>query len=207
VTTLIIARHGNTFEDKEAPRRFGARTDLPLTKHGKAQSRAIGRYLSEAELLPVAAYSGNTQRTRDTAILALIEAGHMVDVQPDSLFDEIDHGPDENKTDAEIAARIGTQALKDWDEKAAVPPGWQVDTAALIKGWQDFAARIVAEYPGLRVLAVTSNGVARFAPHLTGDFEGFRKKHPLKIATGALCRLDFDGKGWRVVSWNVQPTV
>jgi transcriptional regulator GlxA family with amidase domain len=32
MTTLIIARHGNTFEDGETPRRVGARTDLPLSE-------------------------------------------------------------------------------------------------------------------------------------------------------------------------------
>lgn len=205
MTTLIIARHGNTFEEKEPPRRIGRRTDLPLTKQGIGQARAIGRYLSDSEILPVAAFSGSLQRTRDTAIQALVQAGHMVDVQPENLFDEVDYGPDENKTDAEIIARVGAKALKDWDEKATVPPGWNVDTPAIIQGWLDFAARMVQEYEGMRVLAVTSNGIARFAPYLTGNFEEFTKKHSLKIATGSLCRLDHDGKGWKVVNWNIRP--
>ncbi len=206
MTTLIIARHGNTFEEKETPRRIGRNTDLPLTKQGAAQGRAIGRYLSDSETLPAAVFSGSLQRTRDTAIQALVQAGHMIDVQPEGLFDEVDYGPDENKTDSEIIARIGAQALKDWDEKAIVPPGWNIDPTAIIKGWQDFAARMTTEYEGLRVLAVTSNGIARFAPYLTGNFEEFTKKYPLEISPPARCRrLDYDGKGWKVVSWNVRP--
>ena len=31
MTTLVVIRHGNTFEADEEPRRVGARTDLPLT--------------------------------------------------------------------------------------------------------------------------------------------------------------------------------
>jgi 2,3-bisphosphoglycerate-dependent phosphoglycerate mutase len=207
MTTLLIARHGNTFEDKETPRRIGAHTDMALTEKGRLQARAIGRYLEESETLPAAVFSGNLQRSRDTAILALVEARHMLDVHTEDMFNEIDHGPDENKTDSEVVARIGAHALKDWEEKAVVPPGWQVDPQALIKSWQDFAARMIEQHHGQRVLIVTSNGTARFAPYLTGDFDGFRKTHALKMATGTLSRMDYDGKNWRVISWGVKPAV
>ena len=43
MTRLYIARHGNTFEAGEAPRRVGRRTDLPLTAAGRAQAEALGR--------------------------------------------------------------------------------------------------------------------------------------------------------------------
>ena len=50
--TLVIARHGNTFESGETPRRVGARTDLPLTEKGRQQAQAIGHYLKEHDLIP-----------------------------------------------------------------------------------------------------------------------------------------------------------
>ena len=55
--------------------------------------------------------------------------------------------------------------------------------------------------------ASKSNGIARFAPHLTGDFEGFAQKHPLKISTGAACVLSYDGGRWHIIGWNVRPQI
>ena len=66
MTTLIIARHGNTFEDGEPPRRVGARTDLPLTNKGRMQARAVGLWLKENKLMPDVVYSSTLQRTIET---------------------------------------------------------------------------------------------------------------------------------------------
>ena len=41
MTTLIIARHGNTFDKGDIPTRVGARTDLPLVEKGRAQAKAL----------------------------------------------------------------------------------------------------------------------------------------------------------------------
>ncbi|MDD3371904.1 MAG: histidine phosphatase family protein, partial [Alphaproteobacteria bacterium] len=102
--------------------------------------------------------------------------------------------------------RVGAEALRAWDEDAVVPPGWKVDVAEIIRGWLDFGAEISRDYAGKTVLAVTSNGIARFAPHLTGDFEGFKASHKLKISTGALCILIHEDGAWRVEAWNVKPS-
>lgn len=205
MTTLIIARHGNTFAEGEAPRRIGWRTDLPLTETGRAQARALGVYLKGNGLLPDAVFTGRTRRTIETAEIAMIGAGRALHIQPDSFFNEIGYGPDENRTEDEVAARVGAAALKAWDEKAAVPPGWEADPAGIIGGWRDFADRVARDYGGCAVMAVTSNGVARFAPHLTGDFEGFRARHGLKLATGALAVLRHEGGKWGVEAWNERP--
>lgn len=203
-TTLIIARHGNTFESGETPRRVGARTDLSLTEAGREQARAIGRYLRAHELVPDVAYSSTLRRTIETADLAVRECLKQP-VFPLAIFDEIDYGPDENKTEDEVVARIGADALKDWDDHAAVPPGWHADPARITENWHGFAKQITEHGDGEIVLAVTSNGIARFAPHITGDFESFRKNNSLKIATGALCILDHDGIRWSIRAWNLRP--
>ena len=205
MTTLIIARHGNTFEDNEAPRRVGVGTDLPLTEKGREQARAMGRWLKETGRIPEAIFCSRLCRTRETAEIAMIGAGCALHIQPDAMFNEIDYGPDENKTDEEVVARIGAQALKNWDERAVVPPGWKVDPQSVIDGWRAFGARLEHDYPGCNVLVVTSNGIARFVPHLTGDFERFRATHKIKVSTGALCVLKGDVNGWQVREWNLRP--
>ena len=57
------------------------------------------------------------------------------------------------------------------------------------------------------VMVVTSNGIARFAPHITGDFDGFAAAHPLKISTGAVCVLSYDNGKWHVIGWNVKTSI
>lgn len=223
--TLVIARHGNTFESGETPRRVGARTDLALTEKGRMQAQAIGAYLKTHQLVPDVTYCSALQRTRETAEIAVKTAGHPQMPYALDIFNEIDYGPDENKTEDEVIARIGEDAIKDWDKNALVPEGWLVDPEEIITNWHGFAEKIlqdaaqspmIAAHPAAElaqnldhsdetVLVVTSNGVARFAPHLTGDFDGFLENHTIKISTGALCILDYDGNKWVVREWNLKP--
>ena len=201
MTLLIIARHGNTFEPHEIPRRVGARTDLPLVEKGREQAAALGRYLRENGMLPEAVYASQLKRAVETAELALAAAKFKLPVRQTDIFNEIDYGIDENRPEEEVKARLGEQALKDWDEKGVVPPGWEADPAALIRNWRDFAVHIVGEHPQGTVLVVTSNGVARFAPQLAA-FDAYPK-----LSTGALGILHYedDGAGWNLEGWNIRP--
>lgn len=205
MTTLIIARHGNTFGPNDTPTRVGARTDLPLVESGIAQARAIGKYLSENRLIPDAVYTSNLQRTIDTARIAIKESGVSNPVYQLDIFNEIDYGPDENKTEDQVIARIGADAIKAWDEEAIVPDGWLVNPDDIIKNWQDFAEQIRAHDDDETVLVVTSNGIARFAPRLIGDFEGFKAKNKIKLSTGALGILKYEDGNWVVKAWNTMP--
>jgi 2,3-bisphosphoglycerate-dependent phosphoglycerate mutase len=204
MTTLIIARHGNTFGPGDTPTRVGARTDLPLVEKGVEQAKAIGRYLRDNRLIPDVVYSSKLQRTIQTAEIAIKESGISNPVFPLDIFNEIDYGPDENKTEDEVIARIGAQAIKDWDENAIVPPGWDANPTQIIKNWHGFADQIRAHEDNETVLVVTSNGIARFAPHITGDFESFKQKHPLKLSTGALAIFKYES-GWKLQDWNLTP--
>lgn len=207
MTRLLIARHGNTFEPGDPPRRVGGRTDIPLATKGHAQARALGMYLLKNDMRPDVIYSGTLRRTVQTARGAMSVPGRDVPLHQTEFLNEIDYGPDENRREDDVRARIGVQALSAWDEKGMPPSGWDVDPAQIIQNWQDFGEKILREYPGKTILAVTSNGIARFAPCLTGDFEGFCAGNKLKIATGALCGLVHDGEseGWTVVFWNIRP--
>ncbi len=204
-TTLIIARHGNTFGPGDTPTRVGGRTDLPLVEKGHEQARAIGRYLNKNRLIPDIVYAAPLKRTLETAQIAIKESGVTNPVYQLDIFKEIDYGPDENKTEDEVIARIGAQTIKDWDESAIVPNGWDVDPDEIIQNWKGFAGHITEHDDNEVILVVTSNGIARFAPHITGDFEGFARDHKIKISTGALCIFEHDGTRWTVKDWNVKP--
>ena len=115
MTTLIIVRHGNTFNKGETPTRVGARTDLPLVDKGRKQAVALGRYLKDHSLIPDAAYCSTLQRTQETAKIALSECGAKVPAYPLGIFDEVDYGPDENQTEETVINRIGAQAIQDCD--------------------------------------------------------------------------------------------
>lgn len=205
MTILIIARHGNTFEPGERPRRVGLHTDLPLTDAGIAHGRNLGAYLKKINLLPDRLYTSQLQRTTQMAKYINEGAGVFLPPQAMPIFNELDYGPDENQTEDKVIARLGEQALADWDERAIMPPGWSPDTKTLIKNWANFAQHITTTQADKTVMVITSNGIARFALTLPGNFEEARKQCGLKLATGAFGVLEHDGARWSVQSWNVRP--
>lgn len=205
MTTLVIARHGNTFGPDDTPTRVGARTDLPLVEKGFEQGRAIGAYLKAHGLIPDVVYASNLQRTQATAQAAIKETGISNPIYALDIFNEIDYGVDENQTEDKVIARIGEQAIKDWDEKAIVPDGWSVDPDQIIENWKGFAEQIREHDDGEVVLVVTSNGIARFAPHIAGNFEDFAANNKIKLSTGAMAILEYIDNTWIIKDWNIKP--
>lgn len=206
-TVLLIARHGNTFAAGDVITRVGARTDLPLVQSGIEQGLRLGSYLKLNNLVPDIVYTSHLMRTKQTASYALENIGVSRTINESSLFDEIDYGIDENKPEDEVIARVGKEALKAWDEDAKAPDGWNINVQEIINGWLEFGDKVRSEHMGQTVLVVTSNGIARFAPYLTGDFESFKKQHKIKLSTGALCHLvnSSASKEWEVLGWNIKP--
>ncbi len=202
-TTLLIARHGNTFAPGETPTRVGARTDLPLVESGRAQGRALGQYLKDNSLVPDLILTSQLKRTIEMAELAKDAMGVPVETHPLAIFNEVDYGPDENKTEDDVIARIGRDAILDWDENAVPPPGWKVDPEGIARNWKNFANGLEE---GGTTLVITSNGIARFAPVIAGEFESCRvRQQSLKISTGALCILVKEGSNWAIKGWNIRP--
>jgi len=204
-TTLIIARHGNTFLPGETPTRVGARTDLPLVEEHRG--RSIGKYLKENHMVPDVIFCGPLKRQIQTAELVIEEMGVKLKININESFREVDYGPDENKTDKEIIERIGQEALKSWDAEGVLPKGWTFDKEQLINSWKTFANKIEKEYKNKTILVVSSGGTIRFAPHLTGNFEQFSKEHDIKIATGGICLFTKEEKEthWKCREWGVKP--
>ena len=206
VTRLLIARHGNTFGAGDTVTRLGT-TDLPLVASGLEQGRALGRYLKKEGFIPNAIFTSRLQRTAQTAAQAQIEMGTALSPQSLSIFDEVDYGVDENKPEAAVIARLGEAVLQAWDKDTVVPPGWNIDPAAIIRNWEKFAASLLRDYAGQTALVVTSNGIARFSPYLTGDFAAFLADHKIKISTGAVCIFENRGAAeiWDCTGWNIKP--
>lgn len=202
---LLIARHGNTFEAGQTPVRIGVRTDLPLVESGQKQARALGNFLKEFYPDLAAVYAGRLQRAQETASIAVRQAKFSLEIQQLPMFDEIDYGMDEGKTEAQIIARIGKTALMRWDSEGKVPAGWNVQPDDIVQNWEDFAQASTKRHAQKTVLVVTSQGIARFAPHLTGAMDSFKQKFALKVSTGAVCSLVKTERSWDVEYWNKKP--
>jgi probable phosphoglycerate mutase len=200
MTKLLIIRHGNTFNPDEPARRVGCKTDLPLTQSGIEQAKLLGHYLKKNNLKPNAVYASELQRAQQTAQIMLHAAGLPEHIQTDKTFNEIDHGPDENKTDADIIERIGEQALNDWAEFGVVPDGWIVDPRAVQQSWLDFAHQCVSDRQGDLTIVVSSGGIIRFAPVILPD----PIENP-KVKTASMSMLLHDGENWSCDFWNKRP--
>ena len=204
MTTLLIVRHGNTFDEGELPRRVGKHTDLPLVAKGIEQAQAVGNYLKQQQLIPDQIYCSQLQRTQQTAIYAMQAMGCKSPIKVSDIFDEIDYGPDENKEEAEVIARIGKEAIDSWEKESIVPEGWKVDPEEICQQWQAFANDIAVTMPGKIIMVVTSNGIARFVPSLLEDEKAFDAVFSRKIATGGICHLQLIDKQWVVKTWNIK---
>ncbi|MBR4927053.1 MAG: histidine phosphatase family protein [Alphaproteobacteria bacterium] len=204
-TRLIIARHGNTFEKGQTPTRVGGRTDLSLVETERGTN--VGLYLKQEKLIPAVVYAAPLKRTTQTAELAVKALGIDLPVVAETSFTEIDYGPDENKTEDEVIARIGQEAIDAWNKDATVPNGWIVKPKEIIQNWVDFGNDMMTKYTDENILIVSSNGIIRFAPYLTGDFDGFCAEHDIKVGTGCVCVFERESgeDNWRCVVWNVKP--
>lgn len=203
---FVIVRHGNTFAAGEAPRRIGARTDLPLTETGKEQARTLGAYFAANGWQFDRALVAPLLRTRDTASLIIEQQAEMPQPIMCDWLREIDHGPDENRSEAEVVARIGQEALDRWDHDGAAPPGWIVDRDARLSAWQELFADPVGANTG-PTLVVTSNGAARFAllaaPYLAASRDSMTS---LKLPTGGFGVIQRNSAGkLEVTAWGQRP--
>lgn len=201
-TRLIIARHGNTFRAGETPTRVGARTDLPLTDEGENQALRLGHHFKAQGILPDLVHTSTLRRTIDTARLACLALGCTAPHEQAAFLNEIDYGPDENKPEPDVVARHGEAAMREWDTHGVMPSEWSPRPTEILLSWKNFLATCAAQQKGKTILAVTSNGIARFALTLSVREQDF----PLKLSTGAYGILDYDGAIWRASGWNIKPS-
>lgn len=198
----VIARHGNTFASGEPARRIGAGTDLPLVESGRTQTVRLGEHFRAQGWRFDRVFASPLRRTRESAALILSAMDAASPIETRDWLAEIDHGPDENRTEAEVIARIGESALAAWDAHGIAPPGWHVDSHARRLAWETF----FASTPKGISLLVTSNGAARFG--LLADKGLAAQAAPLpslKLATGAYGLIELAEHGPRLLAWDRRP--
>ena len=194
-TRLFIVRHGNTFDKGDVVTRVGGRTDLPLSLSGREQVATLARHFAATSF--ATARTGPLKRTRDTASAILAAQPSPPELLTDLFLREIDYGPDENRPEEAVVARIGKEALEGWERDGVVPPGWRADTAAIIGNWQELFHDL-RDAPGNH-LVVTSNGVARFALNAASA-----QRPDAKLATAAWGVIVVEAGGARVEAWNLR---
>lgn len=203
MTRLYIVRHGNTFDAGDTVRRVGARTDLHLSASGRVQAEALGQHFAAQGIVFDAVYTSPLRRTQQTAAAICKATGSLSPLTYASHLTEIDYGPDEGKPEAEVVARLGEGALARWETGNIPPDGWQVSPEALQAGWQTFMTALAEHADGGDVLAVTSNGVARFA---LAVIEARKDNIAGKLRTGSYGCIAFDGgEKPRLESWDIRP--
>lgn len=190
IARVFVVRHGNTFGTDDAPRRIGGRTDLPLVVTGREQARALGHDFARRGIVFDRVVCGPLRRTRQTAQILLAAAGQDRAVTIAEWLREIDHGPDENRCETAVLARVGQPALDAWNTDAVAPDGWQVDADARRSAWRGALAAAAGT-----LLVVTSSGHARFAlPGVT------------RLRTGAYGMIAVGANAPPLaVTWDVRP--
>ena len=195
VTRLFILRHGNTFDKGDVITRVGGRTDLPLSTSGTAQAAALADHFEALHF--DAAFCSPLLRTLATAraILSRHVGAPALLIAP--FLKEVDYGPDENRPEPEVIARIGEDALTAWDTDARVPVGWHVDIEGIQTGWRELLQRARTS-KAQNALIVTSNGIARFLPDLVDERPDNLGR---KLKTAAWGIVDVTDTGSRIMEW------
>ncbi len=190
--TLYIVRHGNTFDKGDIVTRVGGKTDLALSKSGEIQAANLAETFKNNYI--DTCFSSPLKRTRQTA--EAICGGHNIAIQNAEFLREIDYGPDENKPETDVIARIGQQAIQDWEEHTIVPDGWRVNPEEYRNAWRIFIQELTSE----TTVVVTSNGVARF---LLDTLE--INVSDRKMKTGSVSRFDLKNGNWSLMYWGKRP--
>ncbi|MCD8499983.1 MAG: histidine phosphatase family protein [Gammaproteobacteria bacterium] len=192
--TLLIARHGNTFDPGETVLRVGKRTDLPLSPSGRQQAVLLGDFFKERYPVIDAIFVSSLKRTQETAAIAYPTIPYVID----PIFDEIDYGDDDGRPETEVMARVGKAALQAWEEACVPVLGWHVFPEEIRQNWLEFIQNLSKQTHKV-VLVVTSNGIARFLPKVLGD-----SSYSPKLRTGAFGIVELTN-AWKVTCWDVRP--
>jgi broad specificity phosphatase PhoE len=151
VTTLLLARHGETDWNREL--RIQGHADPPLNDLGRRQAHELAERLAALEL--DALYSSDLRRARETA--EIVATAHGLDVRLDPALREFDTGNWTGLTRDEILARFPGVERHDGETREQLS---ERVLAALRK--------IVAAHPGEQVLVVSHGGSLRAVWHHAG---------------------------------------
>jgi probable phosphoglycerate mutase len=152
VTTLLLARHGETDWNREL--RLQGHADPPLNDLGRTQARELARHVAAEGVTAI--YCSDLRRAHETARIVGTAIG--VEVTVVRGLREIDVGSWSGLTRDEIAERF-PEGFARWLGGAQGHDGESRDE--LRTRVVEAAERIVAAHPGGRVLLVTHGGALR----------------------------------------------
>jgi probable phosphoglycerate mutase len=153
VTTIFLARHGETDWNRDG--RFQGWADPPLNETGRGQARALAAQLADVPFDAV--YSSDLRRAHETALI--VAAPHRVPVVVDRGLREIDVGSWSGLTRSEIDARFPGAEHHDGETR-----GQHLSRVLTT------VERIAAAHPGERILIVSHGGSLRtLRRHALGD--------------------------------------
>jgi len=196
-TRVLLIRHGATVLSAED--RFAGSTDVLLSDEGRAQARALGERLADAELAAV--YASPMTRTVETA--SLVAAPHPLSVTTDAGLREIDHGRWEQLTRREVEARF-PEEYSNWeaDPFTFAPEAGESGLSVMARALP-VLRRIVVAHTGKTVAVVSHKATIRLllCSLLGIDARGYRDR--LDQSPACLNALDFkDPVRVRLVVYN-----
>lgn len=159
VTTLILARHGETDWNRDG--RFQGHADPPLNERGRVQALELAELLADEPIEAV--YSSDLRRAHETA--RIVAARKDLDVIVDPQLRERDVGHWSGLTAGEIEERFPDQ-IRLWREGAVAVGESRESLAARVV---EAAHRIAATHPDGLVLVVTHGGALRMLRHSAGQ--------------------------------------
>lgn len=168
MTTILLARHGETDWNRES--RWQGWANPPLNDTGRAQARALARQLADVTLDAV--YASDLRRAFETA--EIVAQPHNVPVVADPGLREIDVGSWSGLTQDEVKSRYPDGTRPDGESRT--------EHAGRVLAAVE---RIARRHPGARILLVTHGGTMRALRSGVSD-EPF---HP--IANCAVLELHF----------------
>jgi broad specificity phosphatase PhoE len=205
---LILARHGNTFNGDEKVYRVGNVQDLPLVEKGLEQAQCFVTALLEKNIKPAAVYCGPLQRTRKFAEIIVAQLDLLNSSIVDSRLDELSYGAWAGLGDDEIKNKFGME-LDLWEKHGRWPRDskWPETEKGVVQQVRAFAKELAEKYnPEDVVIAVSSNGKIRYFLKLVeNEFEDRLKSGNIKVGTGNVCVIAFDGGKFELVAWNINP--
>ena len=191
MTTLLLARHGET--DWNLQHKWQGRTGPPLNQTGQRQAAALAAQLTDLD----AVYSSDSERARETA--AILAGRHGLDVEVDARLGEVDFGPWEGLTRAEIDGRFDGAFARWISGDEPHPDAVERDTAMADRVLAALEA-IADRHPEGRVLVVTSGGPIRAVrAHLDGIDQVQARRLVATVENCALLEVVLRAGDWEPV--------
>ena len=186
MSSILLARHGETDDNREPLRVQGSR-DTPLNETGRAQAQELAQRLENEGL--VSLWSSQLSRARETAEIVGAHLG--LETRVDARLAEGNRGEWEGQTFAEIAERDprGWAAWQAAGESFRFPGG---------ESLREQADRVAAALADVRAsgelpAAVVCHGGSIRTVLCAADPRGLAAFHAFDIPNGALYDLEGDG--------------